>query len=92
MKLILAGELADPNERRPGYPPELAAIVRRACARDPGERYQTARDMVGELDALAAQRRWSSSRAAIGDLVRLIQARVASERRAATVRDPGVRA
>src|SRR5258706_486799 len=54
--------------------------------------YHTVRDMVGELDALAAQRRWSSSRAAIGDLVRLIQARVASERRAATVRDPGVRA
>jgi serine/threonine-protein kinase len=75
MKQILAGELADPAERRPGYPPELAAIVRRACARDPGQRYQTARALVADLDAVAAQRRWSFSRQAIGDLVTLVRSR-----------------
>ena len=34
MKLILDGDVPDPAERRPGYPPALAAIVRRALARD----------------------------------------------------------
>jgi serine/threonine protein kinase len=82
MKQILDGELADPAERRPGYPPELAAIVRRACARDPANRYASARELVAELDDLAAKRRWSFSRAAIGDLVRMIKSRVESDRRA----------
>jgi serine/threonine-protein kinase len=82
MRQILDGEVPDPAQRRPGYPPELAAIVRRALARDPAERYQTARAMVDALDELARKRRWSFSRAAIGDLVRMIRSRVASEQRA----------
>ena len=76
MKQILAGEIADPAERRPGYPSELATIVRRALERDPSHRYQTARALVDDLDALAARKRWSSSRQAIGDLVRMIRGRV----------------
>ncbi len=79
MRDILDGVLPDPAERRPGYPHELAAIVRKAVARDPAQRYQTARAMVEDLDALAHARKWSFSRAAIGDLVRVIQGRVASE-------------
>jgi serine/threonine-protein kinase len=78
MKQILAGELPDPAERRPGYPPELAAIVRRACARDPQQRYPTARAFVDDLDAVAAQRRWSFSRQAIGDLVAVVRGRKAA--------------
>jgi serine/threonine-protein kinase len=79
MRKILAGETVDPAERRPGYPPELAAIVRRAIARDPADRYPSARAFVDDLDALAQKRRWSYSRAAIGDLVRVVKARVAEE-------------
>jgi serine/threonine protein kinase len=75
MREILDGAVPDPSERRPGYPPELAAIVRRATARDPAQRYQTARAMVDDLDALAHARKWSFSRQAIGDLVRVIQSR-----------------
>lgn len=79
MRQILDGEVPDPAERRPGYPPGLTAIVRRALARDPDARYSTARQLVDELDALAHERKWSFSRAAIGDLVRVVQARAATE-------------
>lgn len=82
MHAILEGEVPDPAQRRPGYPPELAAIVRRALARDPDRRYQTARELVDELDQLGHAKRWSFSRAAIGDLVRVVQGRAASEPRA----------
>jgi serine/threonine-protein kinase len=79
MVQILDGVVPDPAERRPGYPPELAQIVRRALARDPGQRYPTARAMVEDLDRLAHARKWSFSRQAIGELVRVIRARAAIE-------------
>ena len=79
MAQILDGHIADPAERRPGYPPELAAIVRRALARDPAQRHQTARELVDELDRLAQQRKWSTSKQAIGELVRLAKSRAALE-------------
>src|SRR5262249_12227990 len=75
MRHILDGEVPDPAQRRPGYPPELAQIVRRALARDRERRYQTAKAIVDDLDALAHARRWSMSRAAIGELARVIQER-----------------
>ncbi len=75
MKQILAGELPDPAARRPGYPPELSAIVRRALARDREARYPTARALVDDLDALARARRWRLSCSAVGDLVRVIEQR-----------------
>jgi serine/threonine-protein kinase len=75
MRQILDGEVPDPAERRPGYPPALTQIVRRALARDPDQRYQTARALVDDLDQLAHVRRWSMSRTAIGDLVRVIKVR-----------------
>lgn len=77
MRQILDAEVPDPATRRPGYPPELARVVRRALARDPAQRYSTARALVEELDQLAAARRWSLSRQAIGDLVRVVRARAA---------------
>ena len=79
MTEILHGTVPDPAERRPGYPRDLAAIVRRALARNPADRYQTAAALVDDLDQLAHAHRWSSSRAAIGDLVRVIRERAAAE-------------
>ena len=76
MKQILDGAVPDPAERRPGYPPELAAIVRRALARDRDRRYQTAAAMVDDLDALAKAKRWTLSCTAVGEMVRAIQARI----------------
>ena len=79
MTEILRGVVPDPAERRPGYPRDLAAIVRRALARDPADRYQTAAAMVDDLDQLAHAHRWSSSRAAVGGLVQVIRERAAHE-------------
>ena len=79
MKQILDGEVPDPAARRPGYPPELAAIVRRALARDPAARYRTARELVDELDQLAHARHWALSRHAIGELVGVAKLRAAAE-------------
>ncbi len=78
MTEILHGTVPDPAERRPGYPPDLAAIVRRALARDPAARYQTAAALVDDLDALAHARRWSLSRTPIGELARVIRERAAA--------------
>jgi serine/threonine-protein kinase len=75
MRQILDGEVPDPATRRPGYPPELARIVTKALRRDPARRYQTARALVDELDQLAHAKRWTMSRSAIGDLVRVVRAR-----------------
>lgn len=79
MRQILDGEVPDPASRRPGFPPELARIVRKALAREPANRYQTARAMVDELDQLAHAKRWTMSRSAIGDLVRVVRARADAE-------------
>ena len=75
MKLIIDGYVPEPAELRPGYPPELAAIVRRALARDPDQRYPTAQAMIDEIEAVARQRRWNLSCAAVGDIVRVIEQR-----------------
>jgi eukaryotic-like serine/threonine-protein kinase len=76
MRQILEGEVPDPIARRPGYPPELAAIVRRALARDRDARYPSARALVDDLDRCARARRWTMSAAAVGELVRGVRARV----------------
>jgi serine/threonine-protein kinase len=79
MRQILDGEVPDPAERRPGYPPELAQIVARALARDPANRYPTARALVDDLDALARGKRWSLSCTPLGELVRVAHARAVAE-------------
>jgi serine/threonine protein kinase len=75
MRQILDGEVPDPAQRRPGFPAELSRIVMRALARDPANRYPSARAMVDELDQLAQTRHWTMSRSSIGDLVRVIRER-----------------
>jgi serine/threonine protein kinase len=76
MKQILDGTVPDPADRRPGYPPELTAIVRRALARHPDERYPTARVFASELDRVARERRWNLSRAGVAEVVKLVRRRV----------------
>jgi len=69
MKQILDGVVPDPATRRAGYPPELTAIVRRALARRPADRYPTARAFADDLERVARDRRWGLSCAAIAELV-----------------------
>ena len=73
MRQILEGVVPDPADRRPGYPPALAAIVRRALTREPDARYPTARAVVDDLDALARDQRWSLSTAAIAHRVAAVR-------------------
>jgi serine/threonine protein kinase len=75
MAEITSGVVPDPNERRPGYPPALAEIVRRALARHPAQRYQTCRALVDDLDELARVKHWTMSRTAIGELVKVVMGR-----------------
>jgi eukaryotic-like serine/threonine-protein kinase len=75
MKLIIDGYVPEPAELRPGYPPELAAIVRRALARDPDQRYPTAQAMIDDIDSVARAHRWNLSCAAVGEIVRVIEQR-----------------
>jgi serine/threonine protein kinase len=75
MKLIVEGWLPDPAEVRPGYPADLADIVRRALARRPDDRYPSAQALIHDIDALARARRWNLSTTAVGELVRVVEQR-----------------
>ncbi|HUS31801.1 MAG TPA: serine/threonine-protein kinase [Kofleriaceae bacterium] len=75
MKMILAGDVPDPAERRPGFPPELTQIIRKALARDRNRRYSTAGELADDLDEVARSRKWSLSCTAVGEVARAIAAR-----------------
>jgi len=51
LKLICEREYPTPSQVRPGYPPELERIVMKALAKERADRYQTAREMQGDLEA-----------------------------------------
>jgi len=75
MKLIIDGYVPELAELRPGYPVELAAIVRRALARDPNDRYPTAQALIDDIDPVARRYKWNLSCAAVGEIVRVIEQR-----------------
>lgn len=75
MRQILDGSVPDPAARRADYPPELAAIVRRALARDRDARYPTAGALGDDLDALARARGFCLSCTALGEVVRAVAPR-----------------
>jgi serine/threonine protein kinase len=52
LKQIVEGTIARPREIDPAYPHELDAIVMRALEKEKDKRYQTARDMQAEMEAL----------------------------------------
>jgi serine/threonine-protein kinase len=49
---VIACEVPDLREIRPEIPAELSAIVHRSLAKDPNERFQTAREMIAALSGL----------------------------------------
>jgi eukaryotic-like serine/threonine-protein kinase len=79
MKQILSGQLPDPASVRPGYPRALAAIVRRALARRPDDRYQTAGAFVDDLDELSRDMGWSHAGSTLTDVVRLVTSRMKAD-------------
>jgi serine/threonine-protein kinase len=54
LRRVHAAEVPDPTRLVDRFPPELWAVLRRALARDPAERFQTAADFARALDALFA--------------------------------------
>ncbi len=50
--MILRGHVEPPSAFVPGVPPELDAIILRGIARDPGERFASARDMALAIEGV----------------------------------------
>jgi len=67
---IIRCAVTSPSELMFEYPVDLAAIVMTALARDPDDRYASARDMRRDLQAWLRVHRMSGSPRAIGDLVK----------------------
>ncbi len=69
LKQIAEGEITPPSTLDPDYPPALEAIVLRALRKPREERYQTAREILVELDAFARHERLHTSTMALADFV-----------------------
>ena len=59
-----------PSSRREGYPPGLERIVVKALARDPEARYQTAEELLVELEEFARDEKIALSSVALGRFMR----------------------
>ena len=70
LERIVKKDVTPPSKLRPGYPAELEAIVMKALARDRTRRYQTAREMHRDLEALARSERLPATATELGDYVR----------------------
>jgi len=55
LEMIVLGELAPPSVHVASYPPELEAIVLRLLSVEPAERYQTADDLLVDLEQLMSR-------------------------------------
>ncbi len=67
MSMISGAPIPLPSTKWPEIPPGLEAIIMKALARDPAERYQTALEMRGALEQFAKQASLGASTSALGD-------------------------
>ena len=82
-KRIGEGGYPLPSRVRPGYPPALEAIVLRALATNPGERWQRAGEMQGALEEFVRQERIGASRTRLaGFMAALFEDRWTAQRKA----------
>jgi len=70
MNRIVTGDIPSPTKKRPDYPPALEAIVMKALALDPADRYQTAGEMLEAIEQFATRERISLSTTALGRFIR----------------------
>lgn len=77
---LLETPVTPPRERVAGYPDELNAIVCKALARDPDQRFQTAEEMARALEQFLTSRRAVIGDAEIGALTRSTLAESISSR------------
>jgi len=87
---IVNGRVLAPSKFVPGYPPALEAVVMRALARDPDERFASAAELAEALEEVARELDLDLSNAVRGELVQQLFTKRASRRsRAATTKGPG---
>ena len=55
LQKIMAGNIATPSSLVPGFPPALEALIQRAMALDPADRFQTAAEFGEAAERLAAE-------------------------------------
>ncbi len=72
LKLICERDYPRPSQIRPDYPPALEAIVMRALAKDPEQRYQSARDMQADLESFIREERIAASAVSLGAWMRML--------------------
>jgi serine/threonine-protein kinase len=70
MSAIKHGMIPRPSELRPELPPELEAIILKALATSPADRYQTADEMRAALERFAAAAKLQTSTTALADFMR----------------------
>jgi len=58
LKLICDSDYPTPSHVSPGYPAALERVVMRALAKDPSERFQSAREMQGALEDVVRREQW----------------------------------
>ncbi len=61
LRLICDREYPRPTQVRPGYPPQLEAIVMRALEKEADKRYQSARDMQADLERFIREEKIAAS-------------------------------
>jgi serine/threonine-protein kinase len=61
LQKIVSADVVKPSEVWPEYPPELERIVMKALAREPGDRYQTSRELHDDLEEMARSQAWPIS-------------------------------
>ncbi|MFN0250963.1 MAG: serine/threonine protein kinase [Kofleriaceae bacterium] len=67
---ITSGEITPPSEARPGYDPRLEAIVMKALAMNPRDRWQTAQELQHALEDYARSAQLTTASRALGELMR----------------------
>jgi hypothetical protein len=78
LKAVLEAPVLPPSDLRADVPRELDAIVMRAIAREPGDRYQTALELQTDLEKFLARRTWSATFSDVGEWMRGVMARAAA--------------
>ncbi len=72
LRLICDRKYPNPADVVPSYPPGLACIVTKALAKDPAQRYQSARDMQAEIEAFVREERIAASSVSLGQWMAML--------------------
>lgn len=83
LKLICDREYPRPSSINPDYPPDLETIVMRALAKDPDQRYQSAREMQADLEAFVRRHQIAVSSLALNQFMQsLFEEKLAMQKEA----------